>query len=138
MTRNHTVKESKTMNSKIPSSSAPQGWSWTNILRDLTATWRLLLDPSVPTILKTVLPLLAFIYWVWPLDLMPLVPFDDIAVVLIIARVFVALAPRDSVNRAFHGGAAPSGNNPQGNGSRSGPSRPEDGEVIETTWRIVK
>jgi len=126
------------MNSQIPPKSAPQGWSWTHILRDLTATWRLMLDPSVPTMLKTVLPLLALVYWVWPLDLMPLVPFDDIAVVLIIARIFVALAPRDSVSRAFYNGAAPSGQNPQANGSRSGPSNPEDGEVIETTWRIVK
>jgi hypothetical protein len=92
----------------------------------------------VPTLLKTVLPLLALVYWVWPLDLMPLVPFDDIAVVIIIARIFVALAPRDSVSRAFHGGAAPFVNSPQTNGSRSGPSHPDDGEVIETTWRIVK
>ncbi len=68
---------------------------------------------------------------------MPLVPFDDIAVVLLIARIFVALAPRDSVNRAFNGGAAPSGKRDQANSSRPGPSRPEDGEAIETTWRVV-
>lgn len=127
------------MNSNVPPNSGSQSWSWTNVLRDLTATWRLLQDPSVPILLKTVLPLLAFVYWVWPLDLIPGVPLDDIAVVLLLARILVALAPRDSVDRAFRGAgwraserdAAPSGNS-------AGSARPEDGEVIETTWRVVK
>jgi uncharacterized membrane protein YkvA (DUF1232 family) len=121
------------MNSTNPSGSAPQGWSWTHLLRDLNATWRLLFDPNVPTILKTVLPLLAFLYWVWPIDLMPMVPFDDIAVVVIIARIFVALAPRDSVDRAFNGG-----NWRQANPNRPPATRPDDPEAIETTWRIVE
>src|SRR5689334_3483222 len=127
------------MNSNVPPNSASQGWSWTTILRDLTATWRLLQDPSVPILLKTVLPLLALVYWVWPLDLIPGVPLDDIAVVLLLARILVALAPRDSVNRAFYGagsnrGATSPGNN-TGNNNGSTTSRPdsaraEDGEVI--------
>jgi len=133
------------MNSNMPPNSAPQGWSWTNILRDLTATWRLLQDPSVPMLLKTVLPVLALVYWVWPLDLIPGVPLDDIAVVLLMARILVALAPRDSVDRAFRGagatgsnrGATSSGNNNGSTTSRPNSARPEDGEVIETTWRVV-
>ena len=128
------------MNSTGPKGSTPAGWSWTNLLRDLAATWRLLQDPSVPLLLRTVLPLLALVYWVWPLDLMPLVPFDDIAVVLLVARIFVALAPRDSVNRAFNGGAPyrdRAGKDNQSNNSRPSPSHPEDGETIETTWRVV-
>jgi len=95
-----------------------------------------------------VLPLLAFVYWVWPLDLIPGVPLDDIAVVLLLARILVALAPRDSVDRAFRGSGwtaskpgASSNNTSNNNGANSerpNSARPEDGEVIETSWRVVK
>jgi uncharacterized membrane protein YkvA (DUF1232 family) len=131
------------MNSNVPPNSASQSWSWTNLFRDLNATWRLLQDPSVPILLKTVLPLLAFVYWVWPLDLIPGVPLDDIAVVLLLARILVALAPRDSVDRAFRG-AKWSASNPGSSGKNTGNdggsnnTHSQDGEVIETTWRVVK
>ena len=120
------------MNSQIPR-SRPAGWSWTNLLRDLSATWRLLLDPSVPGLLKMALPFLALLYWIWPLDLIPGIPLDDIAVLMLAARLFVALAPRDSVNRAFNGGAASSADTPPPHAARN-----DDGEVIETTWRVVE
>ncbi len=83
-------------------------------------------DPSVPGFLKLVLPLLALIYWVSPLDLIPGMPFDDIAILLLAARMLVALAPSDSVRQAQAG-------------SRTPHSRPEedDGDVIDTTWRVV-
>src|SRR5687767_5032800 len=120
------------MNQRVPRQSMPNGWNWTTILRDLVATWRLLWDPSVPALLKLMLPFLALIYVISPLDFMPLMPFDDIAVVMLAARLFVALAPRDSVERAFGGGStAP-------NASRQAPPRQENGEVIETTWRVIK
>jgi hypothetical protein len=45
------------------------------------------------------------------------------------------LAPRDSVNRAFYG-ATSSANNGSTT-SRPNAARAEDGEVIETTWRVV-
>jgi hypothetical protein len=81
------------------------------------------------------LPFLALLYWIWPLDLLPGIPLDDIAVLMLVARLFVALAPRDSVERAFRGAAPnPSGPNP----ARPGAARTDDGEVIETTWRVVE
>lgn len=138
------------MNSQNPRRSMPGGWSWTNILRDLTATWRLLWDPSVPGILKMTLPFMALAYWVWPIDLMPGLPLDDIAVLMLVARLFVALAPKDSVNRAFNGGDAPFNNYgtnssntsgygaPNSGASKAASPRPEDGEVIDTTWRVVE
>lgn len=120
------------MNPQNPRRSMPAGWSWTNLLRDLTATWRLILDPSVPGLLKMALPFLAMVYWLWPLDLIPGVPLDDIAVLMLAARLFVALAPRASVDRAFNGSAAPSAS------ARPGSARQEEGEVIDTTWRVVE
>lgn len=109
--------------------AGPAGFSLSGILRDLAISWRLLLDPSVPGLLKLLLPVLALIYWISPLDLIPGMPFDDIAILLLAARLFVSLAPRDSVNRAY--------------GSGRGPSQPDnqpdedEGEIIDTTWRIV-
>ena len=119
------------MNSSNPRPRMPAGWSWTNLLRDAVATWRLLWDPSVPGLLKLALPFMALAYLISPLDLIPLMPLDDIAVVMLAARLFVAVAPRDSVNRAFNGGAAP--NMPRGTSSRQ-----DDGDVIDTTWRVVE
>jgi uncharacterized membrane protein YkvA (DUF1232 family) len=111
----------------------PAGWSWTNLLRDAVATWRLLWDPSVPGLLKLALPFMALAYLISPLDLIPLMPLDDIAVLMVAARLFVALAPRESVNRAFNGGAAPAGQRPHPNAPRQ-----DDGDVIDTTWRVVE
>ena len=107
----------------------PTGFSLSGIVRDLAISWRLLLDPTVPGLLKLLLPVLALVYWISPLDLIPGMPFDDIAILLLAARLFVSLAPSDSVNRAYSGGR----------NTRSTNSQPEedDGEVIDTTWRIV-
>ncbi|MCC6454242.1 MAG: hypothetical protein IT328_04815 [Caldilineaceae bacterium] len=136
------------MNQRTPRQSMPNGWNWTTILRDLVATWRLLWDPSVPGLLKLALPFMALIYVLSPLDFMPLMPFDDIAIVMLAARLFVALAPRESVDRAFGGRrTSPFNQSPfeqsPFNRSNQGASRPgaspqESGEVIDTTWRIVE
>ncbi len=119
------------MNSTNPRSRMPAGWSWTNLLRDAVATWRLLWDPSVPGLLKMALPFMALLYWVSPLDLIPMMPLDDIAILMLAARLFVALAPRDSVDRAFNGGAATTP-------PRDGRYRQDDSDVIDTTWRVVE
>lgn len=125
------------MNSRIPRRPAASGWNWSNLLRDVVATWRLLWDPSVPGLLKLALPFLALLYWVWPIDLIPGIPLDDIAILLLAARLFVALAPRESVNRAFHGGAGPFDGSFGRNTARQ-PGRQDEGEVIETSWRVVE
>lgn len=112
--------------------SMPAG-SWGGIFRDLVATWRLLWDPSVPGLLKLILPFLALIYWISPLDLLPGLPFDDIAILLVAARLFVTLAPQASVNRAF------TGRNRQQAPRQDGQRRrgDDDADVIDTTWRVV-
>lgn len=118
----------------------PSAFSLSGILRDIAVSWKLLLDPSVPGLLKILLPVAALVYWLSPLDLIPGMPFDDLAILLLAARLFVSLAPRDSVNRAYSGPNRAAG--PQGQ-SHSHPTgqpdrRPEDdGEIIDTTWRIV-
>lgn len=124
------------MNSQNPRGSMPAGWSWTNLLRDLVATGRLIMDPSVPGLLKLALPFMALLYLISPLDLIPLMPLDDIAILMLAARLFVALAPRDSVDRAFNGGNATPKN--AGPTSARSNARADDGEVIDTTWRVIE
>ena len=94
------------------------GWNPVAIVRDVVTAWRLLWDPRVPFSLKMLLPITAAIYWVWPLDLLPGLPFDDIAILLLALRAFVQLAPQEAV--------------------RGATNRSNDGEpVIDTTWRRV-
>jgi hypothetical protein len=104
------------------------GWSLTSLVRDLGTAWRLLWDPSVPGLLKLVLPVLALIYWLWPLDLLPGMPVDDIAVVLVAAKLFTSLASNPNILRAF--GGSPRTARPQ-------EPQADDANVVDTTWRIV-
>lgn len=115
------------------------GWNLSSVMRDFTVAWRLLMDPSVPGLLKLVLPAIALIYWISPLDLMPGLPFDDIAVLFVLARLFVAMVPKETLNRAYHGGAAPHSQtaNSQSSKAQTPHAEEEQGNVVDTTWRIV-
>ena len=80
--------------------SPPGGWNLSSIVRDVGIAWRLFWDPSVPSLLKLLLPVLALIYWISPLDLIP-GPFDDIAILLLAARLlpFATFAVRSARSR---------------------------------------
>ena len=95
------------------------GWNPMSIFRDVATAWRLLWDPKVPFILKMLLPGAAALYWFWPLDLLPGLVFDDVAILLLALRAFVQLAPHEAVNRAA---------NPTSNSEPS----------IDTTWERVE
>lgn len=113
--------------------TGPSRFSLSGILRDLMVSWKLLLDPAVPGLLKILLPVAALLYWISPLDLIPGMPLDDLAILFLAARFFVSLAPRDSVNRAYTGNS-----NGQATGDRpQNRSDEDDGEIIDTTWRVV-
>ncbi len=58
-------------------------------------------NPRVPLYLKLLLPVGALAYWFWPVDLLPGLPIDDVAVLLIALRVFLSLA-----DKALGGGGA--------------------------------
>jgi uncharacterized membrane protein YkvA (DUF1232 family) len=116
------------MTGKSAPRSSSGGWNLSSIVRDVGVAWRLFWDPSVPSLLKLLLPVLALLYWISPLDLIPGMPFDDIAILLLAARMFVSLAPKDSVNKAYHG---------KPNASASEPNSRDDSDVIDTTWRVL-
>jgi uncharacterized membrane protein YkvA (DUF1232 family) len=127
------------MSSNTSYRGGSSGFSLSGVLRDLAVSWKLLLDPTVPGLLKIVLPVGALIYWFSPLDIIPGMPVDDIAILLLAARLFVSLAPRESVNRAYSGGASHSqqGPNQQAYNQNGAQPHDDDSDVIDTTWRIV-
>lgn len=104
--------------------NTPRTWSVNGIMRDFGQAWRLIRDPQIPTAMKLLLPVAAVLYFLWPLDLMPGLPFDDIAILIIALRVFVQLTEQMQ-NRA---GGTPNDN--QQHSSTAGPT-------IETSWRVV-
>ena len=95
------------------------------MLDEMTTAGRLVFDGRVPFILK-LLPVAAVIYWLWPLDLMPGLPFDDVAVLLIALPFFVQFANQaiDKQGMGTTPGAAP------------GNDKPVD--TVDTTWRVIE
>lgn len=103
-------------------STSPRNTS--TIMRDLQRIWQLLRDPSVPG-WKWLLPIGALVYWLSPVDLIPLLPFDDIAVVILAISMLLQMASRNEQT---------TGNNPQGQPGAT-PNNKE--QIIDTTWRVV-
>jgi hypothetical protein len=77
------------------------GWGISDILRDIAISWQLMWDRQVSLTLKLCLPIFAVFYWIWPVDLLVGMPFDDIAVIVLATRLFVQMAPPDAVERAL-------------------------------------
>ena len=98
-------------------------------MEQLAAAARLMMDSRVPFSLKLLLPAAAALYWVWPIDLMPGLPFDDIALVIGALMLFVKLGS-DAVARA-------EAKKPQA-GPQQGSKQGDEGPVVDTTWRVVK
>ena len=112
--------------------STPGGWSAGSIMRDMYTTWRMFWDPRVPTFLKVLFPIGALIYWISPIDLLPGLPFDDIALLILAVRLFVQMVPSDFDNA---GSAQPTANS---RGQSAANSEYGDDNTIDTTWRVIK
>lgn len=98
------------------------------MLNQLLNAGQLIFDRRVPLTLKLLLPVAALIYWISPVDLMPFLPFDDIAVVAAAIFFFNQFA-RQAVKDYDRQHGQP--------GQAGGPQQPE-GEVVDTTWRVVE
>lgn len=95
------------------------------MLNQLLNAGQLLFDRRVPLTLKLLLPVAALVYWISPVDLMPFLPFDDVAVVVAAVFFFTQFgnqAVKDYERR-------------QG---QPGETQPPEGEVVDTTWRVVE
>lgn len=77
---------------------------WMNLFNSFRIAWRLVWDGRVPFSTKLI-PLFTVLYVVSPVDLVPgfLVPvlgqLDDVAILLLGTQVFIALSPKDIVER---------------------------------------
>ena len=101
-----------------------------NIINDLATAWRLLWDPRVPTMLKLLLPVAAMVYWISPIDLMPGLPFDDIALMILALKLFISMAPQAASAPQSEGAAAANQNGYRSQGFN-------DDDVIDTTWQVI-
>lgn len=84
-------------------------------------------NPRVPLYLKLLLPVGAALYWFWPMDLLPGIPIDDVAVLLIALRLFLSLGER------FLQGNSEAGAATEGDAPASG-----DTQVVDGTWQAVE
>ena len=80
--------------------------STNNILQEIwqngQLAWRLYGDPRVSFLLKAMAPVLGLAYFIMPIDLIPdLIPvlgqLDEIAIFLLLMRLFISLAPPELV-----------------------------------------
>jgi len=95
-----------------------------NLMQKLMNAGRLAFDARVPFSLKLMLPIAAALYWLWPIDLMPGLPFDDIAVLLLALTFFEQLATQ-ALNRQQPGPAKATEN-------------AGDNNTVDTTWRVIE
>ena len=103
-----------------------------NVFEQMMQAGRLVFDSRVPFNLKLMLPIAAALYWLWPLDLMPGLPFDDIAVLFVALTFFVQLANQaiERQGRQQYAGKA------EGQQPKTGAAS-NDG-VVDTTWRVIE
>ncbi|GEM_PF-519001 len=123
-----------------------------NILQEIwqngQLAWRLFADPRVSFLLKAMVPALWLAYFILPIDLIPdLVPvlgqLDDVAVLLLLVRLFISLAPPEIV--AEHRGEAPAASagpdaqqaSGAASASRNGAKPAGRDDVIDADYRVV-
>ena len=99
---------------------------WLNFFNSFRIAWRLLWDNQVPFSAKLV-PILTILYILSPIDLIPdfivgLGQIDDLAILILGVQLFIAVSPKDVVERIRAeiegrppgGGWTVSGNSPDG------------------------
>ncbi|MCC7353388.1 MAG: DUF1232 domain-containing protein [Anaerolineae bacterium] len=104
------------------------------IVRSLRLAWRLMNDSRVSILTRLTIPGLALVYLLFPIDVAPdLIPLlgqlDDLAVVVIALRAFIAFCPPDVVRQHEMGMDAEEHRAAPGDTS---------GEVIDTTFRVIE
>ncbi len=106
---------------------------WSAAWHTLRLAWRLLRDRRVSPFAKLLAPGLALAYLLFPIDVAPdlfplLGQLDDLAILLIAARLLVELSP-PSVVAEYEADLYGSGQAQSGS--------PPPGEVVETTYRVI-
>ena len=114
---------------------------WLSLINSFRLAWKLLLDNQVPIVAKLV-PFFVLLYILSPIDIIPdvivgLGQLDDLAILLLGVQLFIAISPKDIVQRYRDeiNGVPPGGgwtvtNNPPGDSNpKSGSSASK--EIID-------
>jgi uncharacterized membrane protein YkvA (DUF1232 family) len=115
-----------------------------NLLNQWMQAGRLVLDSRVPFNLKLMLPIAAVLYWLWPIDLMPGLPFDDVAILFFALTYFVQLANQAIAKSGMGydaGGAGSAAGQSAGSANASNTNvanKSSDNTVVDTTWRVIE
>ncbi len=112
-------------------SSAARG----NLFDQMALAGRLLFDGRVPFNLKLMLPIAAILYWLWPIDLMPGLPFDDMAVLFVAMTLFIQLA-NQAVAKQVNPQSGSANRSAGGSDASANPS--SEPNVVDTTWRVIE
>ena len=107
-----------------------------NVVEQMMQAGRLVFDSRAPFSLKLMLPIAAALYWLWPLDLMPGLPFDDVAVMFVALTFFVQLA-NQAINKQADNKQPGQQHTSAGPGATNASPGSTDG-VVDTTWRVVE
>jgi len=103
----------------------------TEIVRYFRLVWRLLNDERISPWLKAVIPAVALLYVLLPVDLVPdLIPvlgqLDDLAIILLATRLFIELCPPSIVQEHLQSMSVAPAN------------IPPDEEIIDATYRVIE
>jgi uncharacterized membrane protein YkvA (DUF1232 family) len=84
------------------SSDEKKGFAFAELINQGKLAWRLFRDPNVTPLVRYGIPLLGLIYLISPIDIIPdallgLGQLDDIAVIMLLTKLFISLAPDDIV-----------------------------------------
>jgi len=93
------------------------------VMDNIVRAGQLLFDARVPMSLKLMLPVGALLYWFWPIDLIPGLPIDDVAILIAATALFIKLAT-DTIERQQR--------------QQSSEQPPADDSVVDTTWKVVE
>ncbi len=121
-----------------------------NILQEIwqngQLAFRLFADGRVPVVLKALVPVVALAYVIMPIDLLPdfipvLGQLDEVAIILLLVKLFISLAPQEIVAeyRQHMAGATASagaGTPPRTDQGGSAPRADRD-DVIDADFRVV-
>lgn len=123
------------------------------LIQNVQLAWRLLLDPRVSIVSKALIPILGILYLIVPVDFIPdVIPglgqLDDVAVMLLLMRLFISLAPTDVVEQLRATMASPGGpggqrttggqsGSRQGSAPRSQAAGAGRDDVVDAEYRIL-
>jgi uncharacterized membrane protein YkvA (DUF1232 family) len=116
-----------------------------DVMQTFQLTYRLFLDPRVSVASKVLVPLAAVAYFLFPIDFLPdVVPFlgqiDDIAVLILLMKLFIMMAPQDVVSAYKSGARAQASSDPKADyqsGSATGAAGARDENVVDADFRVV-